>query len=192
VKLPALFYLTLLVTFPSLYVSNALVGSRLGPIALLRLVLASIAVMIAVLSSLGPIVAFFSVMTTSYRFVLLLNVATCAVAGGLGLRFLLFTLHRLSLVDLNAGGPVEVLPIDEPSGQQRVPGAVETLKGQVMTPSVRLIFHCWVLLFGVVGAQMAWVLRPFVGDPAKPFTWFRPRQSNFFEAVWHSILGLFG
>src|SRR4051812_40758682 len=51
VKLPALFYLTLLVTFPSLYVSNALVGSRLGPIALLRLVLASIAVMIAVLSS---------------------------------------------------------------------------------------------------------------------------------------------
>src|SRR5262249_36220347 len=179
----ALFYLTLLVTFPSLYVSNALVGSRLGPIALLRLVLASIAVMIAVLSSLGPIVAFFSVMTTSYRFVLLLNVATCAVAGGLGLRFLLFTLHRLSAADLNADGPVEVLPIDEPPEGRRARGAIEPLKGQVMTPSVRLIFRCWVLLFGVVGAQMAWVLRPFVGDPAKPFTWFRPRQSNFFEAV---------
>jgi hypothetical protein len=60
VKVPLLFGLTLLITFPSLYVFNALVGSRLSLISLLRLLVASLAVMLAVLASLGPIVAFFS------------------------------------------------------------------------------------------------------------------------------------
>src|SRR5258708_505275 len=55
IKVPALFFLTLLVTLPSLYVFNALVGSRLAPGSVLRLLVASLAVMVAVLSSLGPI-----------------------------------------------------------------------------------------------------------------------------------------
>src|SRR5262245_20713144 len=66
VKVPALFFLTLLVTFPSLYVSNALVGSRLSLGTMVRLLVATLGVLMAVLASLGPIVAFFSVMTTSY------------------------------------------------------------------------------------------------------------------------------
>lgn len=102
-KVPALFLLTLLVTFPSLYVFNALVGSRLSLPSLLRLLVAAIAVMLAVLASLGPIVAFFGVSTTSpspggaYSFMLLLNVAVFAVSGLLGLGFLLQTLHRLTV-----------------------------------------------------------------------------------------------
>lgn len=35
-----------------------------------------------------------------------------------------------------------------------------------------------------------WVLRPFVGNPGQPFEWFRDRQSNFFEAVWHTFWSL--
>src|SRR5437870_1795598 len=42
VKLPLLFGLTLLVTFPSLYVFNALVGSRLSLPAVLRLLIAAL------------------------------------------------------------------------------------------------------------------------------------------------------
>jgi len=34
---------------------------------------------------------------------------------------------------------------------------------------------------------MSWVLRPFVGSPQLDFTWFRPRQSSFFEAVLKSL-----
>jgi hypothetical protein len=34
---------------------------------------------------------------------------------------------------------------------------------------------------------MGWVLRPFIGDPNQPFTWFRPRESNFFEAVLNAL-----
>lgn len=80
-KVPALFMLTMIVTMPSLYVFNALVGSRLVWTSVLRLLTAAVAVMLAVLASLGPIVAFFSVSTTSYPFMLLLNVAMFTIAG---------------------------------------------------------------------------------------------------------------
>ena len=81
VKVPLLFYLTLLVTFPSLYVFNALVGSRLRLGTVVRLLVASLGVMVAVLASLGPIVAFFSVSTASYPFMLLFNVAVLHGGG---------------------------------------------------------------------------------------------------------------
>jgi hypothetical protein len=35
------------------------------------------------------------------------------------------------------------------------------------------------------------VLRPFIGKPGLPFSWFRARESNFFEGVWHAIVSLF-
>ena len=98
-KVPALFYLTLLVTFPSLYVFNALVGSRLTLLNVLKLLVASLAVNLAVLASLGPIVLFFSLTTKSYPFIQLLNVAMFTVAGVLGLLFLRQTLHRLTTRD---------------------------------------------------------------------------------------------
>ena len=46
-------------------------------------------------------------------------------------------------------------------------------------------------MFALVGAQMSWVLRPFIGSRGTPFQWFRPRGSNFFEAVYHTFIGLF-
>jgi hypothetical protein len=49
------------------------------------------------------------------------------------------------------------------------------------------IFRVWVLVFAVVGAQMSWVLRPFVGSPDKVFTWFRERTGNFFQTVNHLV-----
>src|SRR6266567_8079819 len=91
VKVPMLFLLTLLITFPSLYVFNALIGSRLSLGAMLRLLIAAMSVMLALLSSFGPIVAFFAASTTSYPFMKLLNVIVFAIAGFLGLAFLLQT-----------------------------------------------------------------------------------------------------
>lgn len=57
VKVPALFVLTLLATFPSLYVFNTLLGSRLRLPELARLLAAATAVLAAVLAAFGPIVA---------------------------------------------------------------------------------------------------------------------------------------
>ncbi len=95
IKVPALFLLTLVVTFPSLYVFNALLGGRLSLTNMLRLIMAAIGVMLAVLAGFGTIVAFFNFTTTSYPFILLLNVIVFTIAGILGLGFLLQTLRRL-------------------------------------------------------------------------------------------------
>jgi hypothetical protein len=193
-KTPALFFLTLLVTLPSLYVSNALVGSRLSAFNLIKLVVASLGVNAAVLASLGPIVAFFSVSTDSHAFIVLLNVAAFAIAGVLGLAFLLQTLHRLSgpkppapprdsgtpIVEFADGIEVDTQAVPEPS-------AIDMPEGEVLGEHTRLVFRCWVVLFALVGAQMGWVLRPFIGRPELPFQWFRERHSNFFAAVLKSL-----
>ncbi|MBM4048210.1 MAG: hypothetical protein FJ279_24165 [Planctomycetes bacterium] len=41
------------------------------------------------------------------------------------------------------------------------------------TPRHRLMLYAWFFFYIFVGIQMAWVLRPFVGDPNMPVTFFR-------------------
>ena len=194
VKVPALFFLTLVVTFPSLYVFNALVGSRLAIGSVLRLLLAALGVMLAVLASLGPIVAFFSVSTKTYEFMVLVNVLVFAVSGLLGLVFLLRTLQRLSMVEAEAESPgdaTELIEAELLTGMvKEAPSVLDPLGDQVLGRNVKMVFRCWVILFGLVGAQMGWVLRPFIGKPGLPFVWFRGRESNFFEAVWTALASL--
>ena len=196
VKLPLLFFLTLLVTFPSLYVFNALVGSRLRLLSVLKLLVASIAVMLAVVASLGPIVVFFSLCTTSYPFMQLLNVAASTVAGILGLSFLLRTLHRLVLIQesnsiIEAAVSAPVAAVDK-NGKPLPPAQdlkrLSALDAIGQTPKkARSVFRVWIIVFSLVGAQMSWVLRPFIGNPAMGFEWFRVRESNFFMAVISAI-----
>jgi hypothetical protein len=52
----------------------------------------------------------------------------------------------------------------------------------------RRIFRVWLLLYGVVGAQMGWILRPFIGNPHLPFQMFRARWSNVFEFLMRTVL----
>lgn len=214
-KVPVLFGATLVVTFPSLYVFNTLVGSRLTLQSVWRLLLSTMAVMMAVLASLGPIVAFFSISTTNYPFILLLNVAVFSLSGFLGLKFLLHTLHRLTVVlyDMKAA-PVEApevsdsdldldldLSLEEPSAvvltqnavtEEKEAGALERIDERTMGANVRQVFMVWVLVFGMVGAQMSWVLRPFISAPDRPFVLFSPRESNFYAAVFDAVVRAMG
>jgi len=187
VKVPLLFYLTLLVTLPSLYVFNALVGSRLTLGSVVRLLVASLGVMVTVLASLGPIVAFFSVSTTSYPFMVLFNVVVFGISGSLGLLFLLQTLHRLSILDSQTPGP----PGEAAWESAEPAGALDPVENRVLGKHVKRVFQIWVIVFGLVGAQMGWVLRPFIGNPDIGFVWFRGRESNFFQAVFRTFLSLF-
>ena len=57
--------------------------------------------------------------------------------------------------------------------------------------SSQTVFRVWIVIYAVVGAQMAWILRPFIGTPDLPFQLFRPRSSHFFEGLWHAIQALF-
>ena len=218
VKMPLLFLLTLVVTFPSLYVFNVLVGSRLTMISLIRLLLAGMAVMLAVLASFGTIVAFFSVTTKSYHFMSLLNVLCCSMAGIFGMAFLLQTLHRLTLVTEKFAVPSSPPPPEQQEGEPGQPpstesnapkedegsgsavdeglkpgrfGPLEHPPGHVLGRHTKTVFRCWMILFALVGGQMSWVLRPFIGDPNLPFEFLRVRESNFFGAVWRTLIALF-
>ena len=188
VKVPALLVLTLMVTGPSLYVFNALLGSRLPLLALLRLLTASVGVATALLASFGTILVFFSVSTESYAFIVLLNVVLFAVSGTLGLGFLLQTLHRLAVVTPPDVEPMTVAGEGDPA---RPPGPLDRLDRTRELNSVRRMFRIWVVVFGLVGAQMSWVLRPFILAPNATFAVFRHRESNFFAAVLNKVGDLF-
>ncbi len=201
IKMPLLFVLTLCVTFPSLYVFNALSGSRLTLQSVLRILVACMGVLLAVLASLGPIVVFFSLCTTSYPFMQLLNVATCGISGLLGLTFLLRTLNRILWIQLGADirflTPVSPPPPAAPTSPLQSPGALPAVAPgplERLSPThakAKTVFTIWTFVFALVGAQMSWVLRPFIGSSAIPFEWIRQRESNFFLAVMGALNKLF-
>ena len=52
----------------------------------------------------------------------------------------------------------------------------------------RMLLSSWMWLVGFIGVQMAWVLRPFVGDPHSATAFFRPDAlSNAYIALWSWI-----
>ena len=146
----------------------------------------------AVLASFGPITAFFTLSTTNYPFMKLLNVIFFAIAGVIGLGFLLKILRRLELLRMPAAAE-ESAPA-EAGSEDTDAGAGDrqwTLRGKRTSGAARL-FRVWLLVYAVVGAQMGWLLRPFIGDPNVPFTWFRHREANFFLDLLNTIRSLFG
>jgi hypothetical protein len=194
VKVPALFILTLVVTFPSLYVFSALLGVRLGPKDTLRLILAPVAANLAVLASLGPITGFFTLSTSSYPFMKLLNFVFFAVSGFIGLRVLLTMLSRLEAAQAE---PVPARDDPAASGESSAPGQTGSAKLASTPPRqersvARTTFQVWLVIYALVGAQMGWVLRPFIGAPDLPFELFRAREANIFVDVVRTIGALFG
>ena len=135
--------------FPVVVRLNALVGCRLNFGAILRLLVAALAVTLAVLASFGTIVVFFSLCTTSYPFMVLLNVLMFAIAGILGMSFLLPALGRLAIVQSAA----EMVAASETPPPQMPPGSIGSVQRST-SPSVRIVFAIWVRLFGLIGAQM--------------------------------------
>jgi hypothetical protein len=178
-KVPLLFGCTFLITLPSLYVFNALVGSRLTLRALVGLVVAAMAVALAVLAGFGPIVGFFSLTTTGYAFMKIFHVVIFTVAGILGLRFLRQTLQRLT----DAQQRCETEDLDDVTED-----SPRHLAEAARKRHVRIVFVCWMAVFAIVGSQMSWVLRPFIGEPDVPFQWFRERRSSFVESVWQTTV----
>ena len=187
-KVPALFLLTLVVTFPSLYVFSALLGTRLRLIDVVRVLVGAIAVNLCMLAAFGPITGFFTISTTSYLFMKLLNVAFFTISGVVGLGFLVRLLHvledapDLGLPDAPAGSlPVSGLP---PARSSKSGAPLSVRSGPSRTTKVLAV---WMVLYALVGAQMGWVLRPFVGNPGQAFTFFRARQANFFLDLLRSL-----
>jgi hypothetical protein len=186
-KVPALFLLTLFICFPSLYVFSTLLGSRLTFSQTLKLLMVIVTITVAVVASFGPIVAFFAICTpqskmVSYHFMKLLNVAIFAVGGFFGVGALLKGVRLLLQPPTET--PSTPAPERPPATSPFEPWRRES---DASGDRTKTVFRIWIFIYAMVGAQMGWILRPFLGHPGSPFSWFRKREANFFMDVWQAI-----
>lgn len=68
---------------------------------------------------------------------------------------------------------------------------LKKLNGNGMT-AVKILFS-WLAGNLLLGGQLSWIMRPFIGTPSAPVEFFRnnPLDGNFFETVWKLIMNLF-
>ncbi|MEV6487380.1 hypothetical protein AB0M20_01890 [Actinoplanes sp. NPDC051633] len=57
-------------------------------------------------------------------------------------------------------------------------------------PSMTLLY-VWIFLFGFVGTQLAWTLRPFFGSPGMKFSLYREIDGNFYAEIFRTLAHLF-
>jgi hypothetical protein len=57
-------------------------------------------------------------------------------------------------------------------------------------PASMTLLYIWILLFGFVGTQLAWTLRPFFGSPGEEFALFRSIEGNFYAEIFRTIATL--
>lgn len=161
IKLPVLFLVTFLVCFPAFFVVQILVGSRLRLLQVVVLVTAALALSATLLAALTPIAAFFLITGSNYYFLILLHIVIVLVAGSFGM----YALHE---------------------------GLAFVCEQHAVYPRKAMtIMRIWAVIFAFVGIQLAWNLRPFLGDREQPFKVFRDYEGNFYAAIIYSVNRLF-
>ncbi|MDJ1177102.1 hypothetical protein [Roseofilum capinflatum] len=161
IKLPALYLLTLIICFPTLYLFNVLFGSKCNAEQYLCLLMSAMGLISILLCGFAPITVFFLLSIPDYHFYLLLNVVIMGITGLFGIQFFY-------------EGMKQLMKIDDIGYEIR-----------------HKILLGWLFLYGIIGSQLSWTLRPFMGTPGEPFQLFRPLESNFYSAVFKSFIALF-
>ena len=165
-KIPLLFLLTLLVCSIALYILNLAYGMQLHFMPSLTLMLFALAGTGVMLMVFAPISMLFTVVTSSYHFMKILHVLVFIIAGAFGVKIL-----GEGLRSMNAASD---------AGQDNAP------KG-----NVRMVLLSWLLLYCLVGSQLAWTLKPFLGTPYLPATPpFRMEKGNIFVSTMESMGGI--
>ncbi|BFU47321.1 hypothetical protein KRMM14A1004_55580 [Krasilnikovia sp. MM14-A1004] len=90
----------------------------------------------------------------------------------------------------------QTVPAQAPPGQQFVlhphPHMRPVPRPQAAaTPPSMALLYVWILLFGFVGTQLAWTLRPFFGSPGMKFSLYRDIDGNFYAEIFRTIAHLF-
>src|SRR5437660_12266958 len=161
IKLPFLFFATFVICFPAFFVVQVLVGSRLRLPQIVVLVVTALALTSILLAAFVPVTAFFLIAGANYYFQHLLNISIAGIAGLFGM----YALHE---------------------------GLAVVCEGRGVYPRKAVtIMRAWALLFAFVGVQLAWNLRPFLGDRNQPFQVLGKYQGNFYTAVIYAVTKLF-
>jgi hypothetical protein len=222
VKLPLLFLATLAICLPTLYLFNLVFGARLSVLQACALIMVAITVTAVLTFAFAPISLFFLITARSYAFFKLLNVAILALTAFVGLRFLTSGMRALNkqvvvesmlsnqvvvtadvsqreLVSATVGGATDPAAQAPTNGDARAArqnqNAAKAKAPQPAAgdrPASMLLLYVWILLFGFVGTQLAWTLRPFFGDPGLPFELFRDIDGTFYGDILSTLGSLLG
>jgi len=150
IKVPLLLSATFIISLPSFFVFNSLLGLRRDFASAVRALVAAQAGLAIVLASLAPLTHFWYASSAGYHEALLFNGGMFAIASF--------------------------------SAQWLVRGYYRPLVAR--NRRHRMVLWCWLFVYMLVGIQMAWLLRPFIGSPANPVTFLRPDPwDNAYEFV---------
>jgi hypothetical protein len=156
VKMCVLEVLVLIICFPAFYIIQYILGSTLRLTQVLAIILSGFMLSTAIMLSFIPIIVFFLLTGSNYYFLQLLHIAVVLLAGVFGM---------LAVVD-------SLKYACEKRGVYPQIGVV--------------VFRFWVVILAFVGIQLAWNLRPFLGDRGEGFKLFRDYEGNFYAALIYS------
>lgn len=162
VKVLVLFDLTILICFPAFFIIQYVLGSRLKPGQMFSIILSGFVLSTSIMVSFAPIIVFFLLTGGNYYFLELLHIAIFILSGLFGMKMV-----------------VDALKF--------------SCEKQNIYPRVGVtVFKFWVVILAFVGIQLAWNLRPFLGDRGEPFKLFRHYEGNFYKALIYSFEQLAG
>ncbi|MGD0711407.1 MAG: hypothetical protein ABR968_09520 [Bacteroidales bacterium] len=157
VKVIALFLFTIVICFPSFFIIQQVLGSKMNVRQMIIIVMSGMVLMSTILISFTPIVIFFQLTGGNYHFLQLLHVAIFVFSGIFGLRLM-----------------VEALKY-----------ACE--KKVIYPQIGVTIFKIWIIILAFVGIQLSWNLRPFLCEKNEDFKLFRKYEGNFYTAIIYSV-----
>ncbi len=170
IKLPLVFMISLVVLLPTLYLIGILLNLRVYFRQMLGLFAMSVCATSLVLVCMAPI-AGFCLLTISqgasrYNLLMLVNVVILGLAGLVGLAYLA-------------------------RGSRFIARKREKECG--VRPKSRFVLFLWMLAYALVGIQLAWALRPYMGRDRLSFQIVRPAgQRDFYSSVIMNIGELTG
>jgi len=156
-KVMILFITTLIICFPSFYIIQQILGSKMSFRQMALIILSGFLLASAITLSFIPIIIFFLITGNNYHFLQLLHVAVFIFAGIFGMKIIIDALKY----------------------------ACE--KKNIYPKTGVTVFKVWIIILAFVGIQLSWNLRPFLGDRNEEFKLFRKYEGNFYTAIVYSF-----
>ncbi|MCX6273042.1 MAG: hypothetical protein NTU44_17860, partial [Bacteroidetes bacterium] len=148
-KVTFLFLVTLSICFPSFFVIQQVLGSKMSLRHMVIITLSGFVLTSAIALSFSPIIIFFQITGGNYHFLQLLHVAIFVFSGIFGMRLMIDAL-KFACEKKNTYPQIGVT-----------------------------VFRIWIIILAFVGIQLSWNLRPFLCDKNEEFKLFRKYEGNF-------------
>jgi hypothetical protein len=156
-KVIILFLSTVIICFPSFFIIQQVLGSKMSFRQMIVIVLSGVVLTATISLSFAPIVIVFQVTGGNYHFLQLLHVAIFIFAGIFGMRLMVDALKYAC--------------------------ENKSIYPQIGVT----VFRIWIIILAFVGIQLAWNLRPFLCEKQEDFKFFRKYEGNFYTAIVYSF-----